>query len=114
MPASRPITFSKEAVERISRVVRDVERGGRDEPPVFFSRPGDEDEAVRLGTISATWFKGEDATVTQINGDGSAISPTVEFTAKNWFSSVIVTTGTKKVACAKVGEWWLLIAAECE
>jgi len=68
---------------------------------------------IRLGTISATWLKGEDATVTQIKGDGTEISPTVTFTAKNWFATVTVTTGTKKVACAKVDSTWLLIAAEC-
>lgn len=70
-------------------------------------------ETVRLGTISATWEKGSDATVTQIKGDGSAISPTVTFTAKNWFAPVTVSSGTKKVSCALVDETWILIAAEC-
>ena len=68
---------------------------------------------VRLGTISSTWSRGADATVTQLNGDGSAISPTVTFSAKNWFATVTVTSGTKKVACALVGSTWILIAAEC-
>jgi len=68
---------------------------------------------VRLGTIDATWTKGSAATVTQIKGDGTTISPTVTFTATNWFADVTVLTGTKKVACAKVDSTWILIAAEC-
>jgi hypothetical protein len=68
---------------------------------------------VRLGTISATWTKGNTATVTEQNGDGSAKSPATTFTATNYFATVTVASGTKRVACAKVDETWMLIAAEC-
>lgn len=68
---------------------------------------------VRLGTISATWAKGATATVTEQNGDGSAKSPASTFTAKNYFAAVTVTSGTKRVACAKVDDTWILLAAEC-
>lgn len=68
---------------------------------------------VRLGTISASWNKGATATVTEQNGDGTAKSPTTTFTAKNWFADVTVSSGTKRVACAKVDDTWILIAAEC-
>jgi hypothetical protein len=68
---------------------------------------------LRLGTVSATWNKGSNATVTQLKGDGSALSPTVTFTATNHFATVTVASGTKKVACGKVDETWILIAAEC-
>ena len=68
---------------------------------------------VRLGTISATWDKGATATVTEQNGGGTAKSPTTTFTATNYFSTVSVTSGTKRVACAKVDDTWILIAAEC-
>jgi hypothetical protein len=74
---------------------------------------GNSGGGVRLGTISATWAKGATATVTEQNGDGSAKSPTTTFTAKNYFAAVAVTSGTKRVACAKVDDTWLLIAAEC-
>jgi|688.fasta_scaffold26736_12 hypothetical protein len=67
----------------------------------------------RLGTIAATWAKGQTATVTQIKADGTALSPTVEFNATNWFAAVTVASGTKKVLCVFVGDRWLLIAAEC-
>ena len=68
---------------------------------------------VRLGTISATWTKGNTATVTEQNGDGSAKSPTTTFTAKNYFATVTVASGTKRVACARVDDTWILLAAEC-
>jgi len=68
---------------------------------------------LRLGTISATWSKGSNATVTQQNGDGTAISPSQTFTASNYFATITVSSGTKRVACGLVGSTWLLIAAEC-
>lgn len=74
---------------------------------------GGGEEPIRLGTISSSWLKGTEATVTKLNGDGSAISPTVTFTAKNHFVDISVDCGTKKVACANVGGTWILIAAEC-
>lgn len=69
--------------------------------------------SVRLGTISANWNKGATATVTEQSGDGTAISPTVTFTAKNYFADVTVSSGTKRVACTQIGSTWVLIAAEC-
>lgn len=70
-------------------------------------------ELTRLGTISTTWGKGSNATVTQVKGDGSPVTPSVTFTAKNWFATITVSSGTKKVACAKVDNTWILVAAEC-
>jgi len=69
---------------------------------------------VRLGTISATWSKGATATVTRQNGDGTAIAGSPTFTAKNYFATVTIASGTKRVACALVDSTWILIAAECE
>jgi len=68
---------------------------------------------IRLGTISATWSKGSTATVTQQSGDGTAITPTTTFTASNYFATITVSSGTKRVACALAGSTWVLIAAEC-
>jgi predicted RecA/RadA family phage recombinase len=68
---------------------------------------------LRLGTISATWTKGNTATVTEQNGDGSARSGSPTFTATNYFATITVTSGTRRVACGKVDDKWLLIAAEC-
>lgn len=105
--------FSEEAMRRVNRAVSAFERGDRNTPGVPLPPAWGDDEPLRLGTVSATWTKGTDATVTQLAGDGSAISPTVTFTAKNWFATVTVASGTKKVACGLVGDVWILIAAEC-
>ena len=106
------ISLNRRDVKRMAKVVRDAERGDRDLAPVTF-RTGSDETEIRLGTISATWEKGSTATVTQLKPDGSAMSPTRTFTAKNWFAAVTVSSGTKKVACASVGNQWILIAAEC-
>jgi len=68
---------------------------------------------LRLGTISATWNKGSTATVQEQFGDGSAKTGSPTFTATNYFATVTVSSGTKRVACGKVDDKWLLIAAEC-
>lgn len=115
--ANDRVDFTRGAAERIARAVRIVEQGDRNQSGPTWERVdsggGGGGSQVRLGTISATWTKGTTATVTQIKGDGSAISPTVTFTAENWFADVTVSSGTKKVACAKVDATWILIAAEC-
>jgi hypothetical protein len=69
--------------------------------------------SIRLGTIAGTWTKGQTATVTMQSGDGAAVSPTVTFTATNYFASVTVASGTRRVACARIDNTWVLIAAEC-
>lgn len=107
-------TKLREVITRVDGMPIGGGGGGGGEMPTRLqnmSRPSG--DRVRLGTISATWDKGSEATVTQIKGNGDTITPTVEFTAKNWFAKVTVTTGTKKVACAKVDSTWILIAAEC-
>lgn len=115
MPGRRErITFDRRTAKRIATVVRDSERGDRDLAPVTFrTGSGDEGAEIRLGTISSSWAKGGTATVTQLKPDGSALSPTRTFTATNWFAAITVSSGTKKVACASVGNQWILIAAEC-
>lgn len=107
------ITFDRRTAKRIATVVRDAERGDRDLAPISFRTDGGDGAEIRLGTIAATWAKGATATVTQLRPDGSALTPTRTFTATNWFAAVAVASGTKKVACASVGNQWILIAAEC-
>jgi len=70
--------------------------------------------SIRLGTIAGTWTKNETATVTMQSGDGAAVSPTVTFVATNYFATVTVASGTRRVACARIDATWVLIAAECE
>jgi hypothetical protein len=101
------------AARRVGRVVRDYESGDRDQPPIKFRDAGGDDDAVRMGTVAATWVKGNDATVTPIRADGTAIAGAATFTATNWFATVTVAAGTRKVACAWCDGRWILIAAEC-
>lgn len=69
---------------------------------------------LRLGTISTTWTKNTTATVTDIYGDLSAKTGPSTFTAVNYFATVNVPlNSTRRVACGKVDDRWLLIAAEC-
>lgn len=114
---SGDVNFTRPAAERIARAVRVVEFGSRDGAGPTIDRPwyggGRAAEAVRLGRISASWLKGDDATVTRLNGDGTEMSPVVTFTATNHFVDISVDCGPKKVACARVGGVWVLISAEC-
>ena len=66
---------------------------------------------LRLGSVASTWTKGQAATVTEQNGDGSTLGGT--FSATNYFSTIKVSSGTKRVACGKCGDRWILVAAEC-
>jgi hypothetical protein len=72
--------------------------------------------SVKLGAISETWHKGATATVTELNGDGTAISGNPTFQAVNHIARVAgtgATLVTKRVVCAQVGDTWVLVAAEC-
>jgi hypothetical protein len=113
MAGERKVAFTEDAARRVAAATLAYERGSRDMPPIKFRQAGDEGEEPRLGTVSATWNKGSTATVTKIKADGTALSPTVTFTATNYFATVTVTSGTRKVLCVFVGDRWLLTAAEC-
>jgi hypothetical protein len=116
MAGERKVAFTEDAARRVAAATLAYERGSRDMPPIKFRQAGGDDgggEPPRLGTIAATWTKNTTATVTQINADGTALSPTVTFTATNYFATVTVTSGTRKVLCVFVGDRWLLTAAEC-
>lgn len=77
-------------------------------------RIGSNQESVRLGTISATWTKGQTATVTRQNGDGTGIAGNPTFVAKNYFATVPASPDSQaRVACALADNTWILIAAEC-
>lgn len=111
---ARRVTFTDDGARRIVNVVRAVERGSRDQPPIRFRGVGDDGEGVRLGTISGTWTKGQEAEVTMLDAStGAPLSPTITFMATNWFADISVDCGERKVACALVGGTWILVAAEC-
>ena len=115
MASPRKVSWNENDARRVAAATLAYERGNRDMPPIHFRNGGGDDggDEPRIGTISATWNKGSTATVTQIKADGTTLSPTVTFTATNWFATVTVTSGTRKVLCVFVGDRWLLVAAEC-
>jgi hypothetical protein len=69
--------------------------------------------ATRIGTIASSWLKGQTSSVTEQNGDGTAITNAASFSAVNHFADVLVFSGTKRVACTLIGSTWVLVAAEC-
>jgi hypothetical protein len=99
------IGFGRRDVRRIARVVRDVERGERDQSPAELPTRDDSTDIVR-GTFAAPWSKGTTKTVTH------AAMSSQTYEAKNYFSS-LSGSGTKACAIACVGGEWILIAAEC-
>ena len=109
MPGNRErITLGRRDLRRISKVVRDSERGDRDMGPSQLRTAYGDDGGteIKRGTFSAPWSKGSTATVTD------AITSGTTYTAKNYFAGV-TGTGTKACAIADVGTEWILRAAEC-
>lgn len=109
----RGVQLTKGSARELSEVLRTARGGNREQLPVRFRQADVGGSAIRLGTIAATWTKGQEATVTEQNGDGSAAAGDPTFAAVNYFATITVSTGTKRVACALVGSTWILIAAEC-
>lgn len=99
------LTLGRRDLRRIARVVRDAERGDRDQSPAQLRTAQDGADIVR-GTFTAPWSKGDTKTVT----DAAITSQT--YTAKNYFASA-TGSGSKACAIAYVGGEWILIAAEC-
>jgi len=106
------VRFSRRSAKRIIRAVRAHEAGKGTRGVHWHEFKGRGTRTV-LGTISATWAKGAAATVVRTKGDGSALVPQKTLSAMNWFATVTVTAGTKRVAVSRIGGHWCLVAAEC-
>ena len=102
------VLLSPEAAQRMAAATRRVEKMGVDVPPAGWYPyvPDDSPEGIKRGTFTAPWNKGAKASVTD------ATDTTVKYDAHNFFANVSG-TGTKSCAIAKVGDEWILIAAEC-
>lgn len=70
------VNFTRPAAERIAAVVRTVEKGDRDQAALKFDKPLDQGSgggsAIRLGTFTGAWAKGETKTVTLFNSTATA------------------------------------------
>lgn len=107
------VTFTRPAAERIAKVVRTVEGGGRDAPGIRFGtalgaqRP--QEKVFRVCTFTGAWDKAASKTVTF---RGVTATPNT-VSAVNLFTDIKAATGSKNCAVAKDGTAWYLIAAEC-
>lgn len=107
MPGKRErITLGRRDLRRISKVVRDSERGDRDTSAPSLRTSDDGAEIVR-GTFTAPWNKGSTKTVTN-----AVITAQTYQNVNNYFATVSG-SGTKACAIAYVAGEWILIAAEC-
>jgi len=113
-PGQRPFMLSGDALKRIAAAVQSYEHGDRKQSPIKFRTAAGDDggEFVRLGRISEDWPHGEEATVEQLDQDGSAFDPPRTFQAINYFTTVYVGNITpRNVACGLVDDTWVLIEA---
>lgn len=111
---TRPVMLTADAARRIGRAVQAYEQGHPQmRGKLLRTAAGDGGDELRLGTVSGSWLKGATATVTRLNGDGSAWSPQQTFEAINHFADISIDCGSRTVACARIGSTWILIAAEC-
>jgi hypothetical protein len=80
---------------------------GADVPPdEWYPYVPDDPEGIKRGTFTAPWNKGSTVTVKD------SADAKITYQVKNYFSNV-TGTGAKSCAIAKVGNEWILIAAEC-
>jgi len=112
-PASvERVAFTRPAAERIARVVRDVELGGRDSRGfglgVRLQDSGTSDKVFRVCTFTGAWNLDGAKTVTIRN-------TTATLVAINLFAAIETVTSnvTRNCAVAKDRGVWYLIAAEC-
>lgn len=109
------VAFTKPAAERIARVVREVEGGGRDQGPMEFGMraAGQSQKIFRMATFTGTWQKASSKTVTFMNQTNTPNTAS----AINLFATVNTSTASgqskKNCAIAREGTAWYLIAAEC-
>lgn len=69
---SRFVQFSRGAAQRIANVVRIVEAGDRNQPPLRFEHPVAHPVPLRLATFTGDWAIGEYKTVTIAGGTATA------------------------------------------
>lgn len=102
------VTFTRPAAERIAKVVREVEGGGRDNGGLGFGFRGGAGggKTFRICTFTGAWSKSQAKVVT-------VISTTATASAINLFANLTASNNTRNCAIAKDGDKWYLIAAEC-
>lgn len=111
---SKPVTFTRQAAQRIAKAVRTIEGGNRGQPAIVFDHPlpSVASKVFRLCTFTGSWTIDAQKVVTFLNQ--TATPNTVS--AYNVFATISGSTATsvfKHVAIAKDGTAWYAIAVEC-
>jgi len=114
-PASvERVAFTRPAAERIARVVRDVELGGRDSRGFGLGvrlQGSSTEKVFRVCTFTGAWSIDTSKTVTFKNQTSTPNT----VSAVNLFAAISTSAGDpRNCAIAKEGTAWYLIAAECE
>ena len=101
------VTFTRQAAQRIAKVVRAVEQGDRGQPGVEFDHPiiGSGGKAFRVVTVTGQWATAATATVTYYN----VTSTPNTVVATNLYLPIDVATGvTAECTIARGGTAWYL------
>jgi hypothetical protein len=103
------VDFTRGAAERISRVVRIVEAGNRNEAPLQYGDENQLPKVFRICKFTGAWPIGTPKVVARRdNTSANAI------TAYNLFASVSGVCEERDCAVAKDGTAWYLVAVQCE
>lgn len=85
------VAFTRPAAERIAKVVRRVEQGGRDAEPLRFDRvSGGTPSRLSVATFTGAWATGTYKTVTLVNSTNTA-------SVYNWCNAAEEGTSTRHV-----------------
>jgi hypothetical protein len=104
------VVFTRPAAERISKVVRTVEGGDRDQGGISFgSAQGNAPKVFRVCTFTGAWAIDAAKTVTFRN---VTTTPNT-VSATNLFAALTASGSARACAIAKDGTAWYLIAARC-
>lgn len=118
---SKPVTFTREAAERISRVVNTVEGDGyslaaprsrRAATPWVTLQPASVTTAIPTGTLGSPSSTGR-ATIYRDDGSGGLIAAETAATVKNYHTlSASIAVGKTISVYWRDGVWWL-VASDC-
>ena len=104
------VTFTRQAAQRIAKVVRTVEGGNRNQLGLTFEHPQPVSTAkiFRVATFTGAWSINASKVVTFINQNATPNTASVQ----NIFATIYTASGSRKCAIAREGTAGYQIAAE--
>jgi hypothetical protein len=107
--STKSVTFSRQAAQRIAKVVRTVEGGNRNQPGIRFDHPqpgsGGSGVMFRVATFTGSWGINSSKTVTFVNQTNTPNTASVS----NLYFDYPEPTGNVTCGIAKEGTAWFLI-----